>query len=81
MRWQGRPAETVEQFWDRVTRWHEAFAWLPVKTADGEWLWWESYWRKGRVELEPGQTEYCRLDIRWEVRRAEDVARNADGDR
>jgi len=47
MRWGG---ETLEQYVDRVTKWHRVFALLPEQMTEGEdagtWIWLEHYERR-----------------------------------
>lgn len=57
MKWRG---ETVEQFWVRVSNWHQAFAYFPKQMESGEWLWLEPYVRRSK-NIGP-----TRLDIVWE---------------
>lgn len=46
-------------FWERICEWHRVFAWLPVQTETGEWLWWTEYERRS---MRVGPTV---LDIEW----------------
>lgn len=43
MRWQGESEATRK---DRFWNWHTVFAWLPIQTMGGEWVWLEKVYRK-----------------------------------